>query len=396
MYDVVVVGAGSAGFAAAAGARETNETSSILLINGEQRLPYDRTALSKRIGDKDADVTTSLHDEEWYRTNRIERIDGSGATEIDRDAATVSVDGHDAIGYRSLVVTTGAEPLFPKLVRPHERGSFYVVRSAQDATELRERAKTAKTVLIAGMGVLAVEIAQQLIRMGKRITLAGATPQLMPRQLSARAGELLEEAMASKKIKLLFQEEIISFERNKKNSWSVEMLKHSNHFDMVVFCIGVEPRTELAETAGIATDSGILVDERLRTDDPAIYAAGDCAQLPDGRISYLWPEAAAQVRVAGINAAGGDERYDGTAFPLHTEVFGLDLYSIGKPKRLWNYRIDEFENGNRYYALYWNEDGRLHGGIVVNDGAYAERVEAAVTAGKTRDTIGDELAFGTG
>ena len=392
-YDVVVVGAGSAGHAAAAGARETNDASSILLINGEDRPPYDRTQLSKRIADRNQEPAPPIHADEWLAENRIERRDGVVVDGLNRTASTLSA-GTEEITYGSLVLATGAEPLFPKLVRPHERGSFYVVRNARDAEELQARAEKAKTVLIAGMGVLAVEIAQQLAKMGKRITLAGATPQLMPRQLSARAGELLEEAMVGAKLKLLFQEEIISFEKNKKRSWSVEMLKHSSHFDMVVFCIGVEARTGLASAAQLPTDAGIIVDDHLRTEEPNVFAAGDCAQMPDGRVSYLWSEAAAQGRVAGMNAAGADEVYSFREFPLSTNVFGLDMYSVGKPRKPWDYHIDEFEHENRYIALYWSQENILRGAIVLNDRETAAGLDTAVAEGWTRDRVRDELSVG--
>ncbi|MFW6229303.1 MAG: NAD(P)/FAD-dependent oxidoreductase [Alkalispirochaeta sp.] len=391
-YDVVVIGAGSAGNAAAAEARTRSDTSSILLVNGEEYPPYDRRRLSKTIYPPDTSVVVPLEDDGWFAEREIERIDGSSGTSIDREHGTVTVNG-ETIAYGTLVLATGADPLFPKLVRPHERGSFFVVRTARDVEELRSAAARAKNVLIAGMGVLAVEIAQELTRWGKRVTLAGATAQLMPRQLSARASELLEEAMIGEKVKLLFQEEIISFEENRKHSWTVEMLKHTSHYDLVVFCIGVQPRIALARDAGLDVNTGILVDQQMRTGDERIFAAGDCAQLPDGHISYLWEEAAAQGRVAGANAVGSSVTYDGAGFPLHTTVFGIDLFSVGNPRKPWYYRIDEFEVESRYYAYYWN-DNILHGAIILNDPDRIEQVPRAVREGWTRSRVADELGIG--
>jgi NAD(P)H-nitrite reductase large subunit len=376
-FDVVVIGAGSAGFSAVHAAREKSNTSTLLLVNEEEIPPYDRTLLSKMLTGRNGDGIVPLTTDSWFEEQRIQRVDGVYAGSINREDRTVLVGG-EAVSYGALVLTTGAEPIFPKLVRHHERGSFFVVRNAGDLKELKDQANKAKTALVAGMGVLAVEVAHQLVQMGKRVTLAGATPQLMPRQLSARAGELLEEAMATKTLKMLFQEEIISFEQNKKHSWSVEMLKHSAHYDMVIFCIGVTPRTQLAEEAGLSVGQGIKVDESLRTDDPAILAAGDCAELPDGRISYLWEEAAAQGAVAGANAVGGDLTYGHHSFPLRTSVFGMDIYSIGKPRKPWEYRIEEFEIGNRYYAYYWSNEEILRGAVILNDPEFSGTVDTAV------------------
>ncbi|MFA7565774.1 MAG: FAD-dependent oxidoreductase [Alkalispirochaeta sp.] len=384
--DVVVLGAGSAGFAAAAAARKENDTSSILLVNEEDPPPYDRRLLSKSLNSGNSHDLVPLADESWFQDKRIDRIDGVAAVGIQRDHKTVTV-GDQVINYGSLVIATGAIPIFPKLVRTHELGSFFVVRNVRDLYELKGESKRARTVLVAGMGVLAVEVAHQLIRAGKKVTLAGATPQLMPRQLSARSAEILEDVLTSKSLKLFFHEEIISFEKNKKRSWSVEMLKHSGHFDMVVFCIGVTPRTDLAGQAGLAVGKGVIVDEHLRTDDPAVFAAGDCAELPDGHISYLWEEAAAQGAVAGTNAAGGDARYDRRPFPLRTTVFGLDIYSIGKPRTYEGYRVEEFEVKNRYYGYYWSPEDILKGAIVLNDPEFADRMDSAVRDGWDRETL---------
>jgi NADPH-dependent 2,4-dienoyl-CoA reductase/sulfur reductase-like enzyme len=387
-YDVIVVGAGAAGCAAAASARATDSSCSIALVNSEDRRPYQRTELSKRLADGFEADELALHDAGWYRANTIDLMDGVSVESIDRDAQTVALsNGSEPLGYGRLVLALGGEPLFPTVVRPHERGSFYVLRTARDAEELRGRAGRAKSVLIAGMGVLAVEVAHQLRGMGKQVTLAGATPQLMPRQLDARAGEIMEEALAKRKVKLLFQEEILSFEPDKKKSWSVQMLKHSAHYDMVVFCIGVAARTEPAERAGLDTGDGIKVDSGLRTSDERIFAAGDCAEHPDGSISYLWKSAERQGTVAGANAAGAGLRYDELPDRLATEVFDQHIVSIRKPRDVWNYAIDEFERGRALYALYSAEDGSLYGAIMLNDADRADVLDQAVREGWERDRV---------
>ncbi|MEX2442665.1 MAG: FAD-dependent oxidoreductase [Alkalispirochaeta sp.] len=386
-YDVVVVGAGAAGLAAATSARQTDPSKSILLINDEDRLPYKRTKVSKHLAQGFDRDQFALHPEEWYQEHGIERLDGTALERIDRGSHRIELSGdNEPVEYGRLVLTLGSDPLLPKVVRPHEDGSFFVVHSARDGEELRSRAGRVKSVLIAGMGVLAVELAHQLRNMGKQVTLAGATPQLIPRQLNARAGEILEDVLSRNKVKMLFQEEILSFERNKKN-WTVQMLKHSAHYDLVVFCIGVTPRTAPARDAGLTVRTGIVVDEMLRTSDPDILAAGDCAEHPDGMITYLWHSAEDQGHVAGANAVGGDAVFDELPHRLKSNVFDQFLFSIRKPQEPWEYEIDEFENENQFYALYWNESRQLHGAVMINDEPYAPTLESAVREGWTRDRV---------
>lgn len=386
-YDVVVVGAGAAGLAAATSARQTDPSKSVLLINNEDRFPYKRTKVSKYLAEGFEHDQFACHPEEWYREQAIDRLDGVALERIDRETHQIELSGEqEPVEYRRLVLALGGDPLLPKVVRPHEDGSFFVVRSARDGEALRSRAGRVKSVLIAGMGVLAVEIAQELRKMGKQVTLAGATPQLIPRQLNARAGEILEEVLSRNKVKMLFQEEILSFERNKKN-WTVQMLKHSAHYDLVVFCIGVTPRSAPAKDAGLTTGTGIVVDETLRTSDSDIFAAGDCAEHPDGMVTYLWHSAQDQGQVAGINAAGGEAVFDELPHRLKSTVFDQFLFSIRKPQEPWEHEIDEFENENQFYALYWNESGQLHGAVMLNDETYAPTLESAVRESWTRDQV---------
>ncbi|MFW5828254.1 MAG: NAD(P)/FAD-dependent oxidoreductase [Alkalispirochaeta sp.] len=386
-YDVVVVGAGAAGLAAATSARQTDPSKSILLVNNEDRLPYQRTKISKHLAEGFGHDQFALHPDEWFQEHSIDRLDDVSVERIDLEAHRIELSGHDEpVEYRKLVLALGGEPLLPKVVRPHESGSFFVVRSARDGEELRSRAGRVKSVLIAGMGVLAVELAYQLRQMGKQVTLAGATPQLIPRQLNARAGEILEDVLAQNKVKMLFQEEILSFERIKKN-WTVQMLKHSAHYDLVVFCIGVTPRTEIAKAAGLTVDRGIVVNEHLTTSDPDVFAAGDCAQHPDGGITYLWHSAEDQGHVAGTNAVGGEAVFDELPHRLKSTVFDQFLFSIRKPKEPWEHEVDEFENENQFYALYWNGSNQLHGAVMMNDESYAPTLESAVREGWTRDQV---------
>jgi 3-phenylpropionate/trans-cinnamate dioxygenase ferredoxin reductase subunit len=130
-YDVVVVGAGAAGLAAATSARQTDRAVSILLVNGEDRSPYKRTRISKSLRDGFEPDQFTIHPDEWYREQAIDRLDGARLSEIDRDARTLRFDGdHEEVVYGRLILATGGEPILPRVVRPHEDGSFSVLRSA--------------------------------------------------------------------------------------------------------------------------------------------------------------------------------------------------------------------------------------------------------------------------
>lgn len=391
-YDAVIIGAGIAGVTAARTIRELDRERSVLLVNGEDRLPYKRTKVSKHIRSGFQKDEFALYPEEWYREQKIDLLQGRIAKTINREEHTVTFDDGSSVGYGKLLLTPGSEPMFPKVVRPHESDSFFVVRHAKDGERLLKSAQRAKTVLISGMGVLSVELAAELASMGKDVTLIGATAQLIPRQLDIRASEILEDLLGKKKIKLFFQEEILSFEQNKKRRMSVQMIRRSGNYDMVVICIGVQPRLELARRAGLETNRGVLVNEYLQTSDPDVYCAGDAAEHPNGRVTYLWHAAEYEGVIAGRNMAGEEATHDYPPFRLKAEFFGNYFFSINKPTNPLEYQIEEFEDGERYWALYY-DDGSLTGMVMVNDRDNAREFERAVREKWSRDDVHRQFEF---
>lgn len=391
-YDAVIIGAGIAGVSAARTIRELDADRSILLVNGEDRLPYKRTKVSKHIRSGFQKDQFVLHPAQWYEEQRIDLLTGRLAADIDREAHTVTFDDDSSVRYGKLLLTPGSEPIFPKVVRPHESDSFFVVRGAKDGERLIKSANRAKTVLVSGMGVLSVELASELAAMGKDVTLIGATAQLVPRQLNLRASEILENLLSRKKIKLYFQEEILSFEQNKKRRMSVQMIRRSGNYDMVVICIGVQPRLELATRAGLETDLGVKVNEYLQTSDPDIYCAGDAAEHPNGHVTYLWHAAEYQGVLAGKNISGVPTRDDYPPFRLKAEVFGNYFFSVNKPLNPLDYGIEEFEEGERYWALFY-KDALLSGMVMVNDRDRAQEFERAVREGWPREQVHQTFDF---
>lgn len=385
-WDIVVVGAGIAGVSAVRTLAEAGGSRRVLLVNGERTAPYKRTKLSKHIASGFSPSDYALESDSWYEEKGIALKTDAMAEEIRRDERVLRLSDGSEHHYESLILATGSEPLYPKTVRPHETESFFVVRSEVDIERLTRSAKKAKRVLIDGMGVLAVEVAAELRAMNKNVTLVGATPQVMPRHLNTRAGEIMEDLLTSKGVKLHFQEEILSFEPRKKGGFSVTMIREIGTYDMIVFCIGVAPRTSLAEEAGLEVGRGIIVDEHLRTSDPAIYAVGDCAEHPGGRITDLWHAAEYQGEIAAKNAIGEAHEFDDPAFRLKCEVFDAYFFSVNKPRRPLEHGIEERESGSQYQCFYFDDD-ELFGAIMVNDKARAKEYQTAVRERWNRERV---------
>lgn len=389
--DIVIVGAGIAGVSAVRTIVERGSRG-ILLLNGESSSPYKRTKASKNIAGGFNPSEFALEPDEWYQDNGVTLRNGARALSLDIAQHSLTISSGESVEYGRLLLCPGAEPLFPKTVRPHEASSFFVVRTAEDVQRLSKSARNAKKVLIDGMGVLAVEVAAELTKMGVQVTLAGATPQLMPRQLSIRSGEILEDLLTTRGVKLRFQEEILSFEPRKKGGFSVAMIRDSGNFDMVVFCIGVAPRIDIAREAGIKTNIGILVDEHMRTSAADVFAAGDAAEHSSGLITELWHAAEYQGKVAGLNAIGVEQPFEDIPFRLKCEVFDTYFFSVRKPRHPEDYGLDENEVNGRYQCFYFADDG-LTGAVMVNDADRAQAYEEAVRERWSRDRVREDLSL---
>lgn len=379
-YDVVIVGAGIAGLSAARTAREIDSSVSILLVNEEDRLPYKRTKVSKHLAAGFKRDEFRLEPMEWYSANRVGITHGRRAVRINRDDKRLALDDGAELEYKKLILAVGSEPLYPRAVREHERGSFHRLRTAADAETLRKAADNAGSVVIVGMGVLSVELAEQFRKMKKSVTLIGATAQLLPRRLNLRASELMEELLRKNKVDLSFHEEVLSFEPDGKGKTLVTMIKKSGRFDMVVFCIGVAPRIALAREAGIDVSTGVIVDEYLTTSDRDILAAGDCAQHPGGHVSYLWHAAEHQGHVAGANAVGRATKFLNPPFRMKCEIFGTQFLSVDQTwpgDRAEALTVREAEAGGKYVAGNFS-DGRLVSVVAVNDTDRSALYQSAV------------------
>lgn len=387
-WDVVVVGGGAAGVAAAEAAKAQKGNASVLVIHDEKEPPYVRTKLSKVLASGFNVEDFLIQPQEWYREQGIDLRLGTRAEAIDPDEKTLRSSDGETLAYGSLILATGGVPAFPKNIRAHESESFYTLKTVADAARIKRDARRAKNALVVGMGVLSVEIAQQLSQMKTNVTLVGATGQLMPRQLSPRAGEIMEDVMSSNNMRLYFQEEVLSFEKNNKRGTDVMMIRNSGRFDMVIFCIGFNPDVELARSAGLDVNRGVKVDEYLRTSNPDIYAAGDLAEHPDGSSSYLWNAAAHEGGFAGRNAVGAEEPFKNLPFRLRTEVFGTHFLSVNKPRNPLEHEIEEAENGDTYYGFYF-DDEQLIGAVVVGDRERADLYEQAVQEAWSRDRVNE-------
>ncbi len=271
---VVIAGAGQAGFQVAASLRAGGYGESITLIGDEPYLPYQRPPLSKGfLLGKQAIDSVTLRPEAFYATQRIQFIAGDGVTQVDRVTRQVILASGARVPYDHLILATGARVRTIAIPRVH------YLRGREDAVQLKHRLDTAATVAIIGGGFIGLEVAAAASVLGKSVSVFELQPRLMPRAVSPIVSEFYRELHTAHGVELIFGAPVAPPDA-----------------DLTVAGIGVVPNVELASDAGLAIRNGIVVDRFMRTEDPSIFAIGDCTDHPN-------PYAGDRIRLESVQNA---------------------------------------------------------------------------------------------
>ncbi len=303
MKNILIIGSGAAGTAAAEAARKQDADCSITIISQETELPYNRPMLTKNLCDSNiAAERIAIHPAYWYQEHRIEMIQGQKIEKIlPNEAAIMDSDGVK-YAYDSLILALGASCFVPPIAGSDNQ-MVHTIRKIEDVKKIQAQVAGKKNAVVIGGGVLGLEAAWSLCKAGINATVLEAMPRLMPRQLDEEAADKLMHIAADNGVLILTGQKITAIESDK-----VVTETGSYPADVVIISAGVRADVQLAKDSGITCERAIVINEKAETSIPHIYACGDCAQL-NGMNYALWSQALAEGTAAGKNAAGGDETF---------------------------------------------------------------------------------------
>lgn len=278
---VVIVGTGQGGFQAAASLREQGFSGRVILLGDELHLPYQRPPLSKAYltGEADADVVR-MRPEKFFAEHGVELRAGEQVCLLDRAGHRVVLASGEALTYDHLVLALGARNR-PLPVPGADLDGVVQLRTLGDAEALRQRLDAGREVVVVGAGFIGLEFAAVAASRGIPVTVIEAMDRPMARTVSAETSRFFRGAHERQGVRFVFGATVVRVLGADGRASGVETAD-GRHFsaDLVLVGIGVIPNAELAGDAGLAVANGIVVDEYLRTSDPAISAIGDCAAHP--------------------------------------------------------------------------------------------------------------------
>lgn len=334
---IVVIGFQSAGLTAAATARLYNRDAEITVIERRSYATYHPCGLPFVIGGEVRELGDLV--ETAPRLHGVNVRLGVEAKAIDVGEKMVEVldlktNREERIPYDKLILATGSVALRPK-IPGIDLDNIFSLRTIEDGERILAALPGANKAVVVGAGPIGVETASALKERGLDVALVEMLPSVLPGMLDPDMAEIVAERLVKSGVRVICSKAVKELRGEGKVS-SVVLDGEEIPADLVIMAIGVKPEVELAVKAGLSLGPTkmIAVDDHLRTSNPDIYAIGDCAEarcLITGRPvrSQLATTAIRMGRVAGINAAGGDEIFDGVLNAVVTMAGGLEVASVG-------------------------------------------------------------------
>ena len=380
----VVIGGGLAAARAAVTLRESGTSTDVVLIGEETVAPYERPELSKGYLAGTTDRSRlDVRPADWYAEHEVSLLLGRTAVRIDRDAHEVELDGGERVGYTRLLLATGSAPVRPPLPGADLDGVL-LLRRLEDSHALRAAIAAGGPLVVIGAGWIGLEVTAVARTAGVEVTLLEQRPTPLHAVVGEQVGAAFTELHRSHGVDVRTGVTVAAIRGDAGRVTGVE-LEGGEVLPAaaVVVGVGIRPRTELAEKAGLTVDDGILVDARLRTEDPAIWAAGDVANALNGwagrhvRVEHF-SNAADQGAFAARSMAGADTEWATPPFFWSDQYdVGLEYRGLADPARD-RLVVRGTPNDGPWQAFWLDADERVTAALHVNSWDDADTLQRFV------------------
>ncbi|HJS96985.1 MAG TPA: FAD-dependent oxidoreductase [Solirubrobacteraceae bacterium] len=384
----IIVGASLAGAKAAEELRDRGFDGRVVLIGAEPERPYERPPLTKDyLRGESPREKAYVHDANFYTEHEIDLLTSTTVATIDPSASRITLAGGRELGFARLLLTTGAEPRRIAIPGADLTGVHYL-RSLADCDQLRDRIDAGGHAVVVGAGWIGSEFAASARQRGLEVTVIDPLALPNERIFGPEIGAFYRDIHAQHGVELLLGDGVESFEGDRAVSRVRTAGGRAVDCDFVVVGIGVVPRVELAEDAGLAIDNGVVVDERLRTSAPNVFAAGDIARASHPffgeriRVEH-WANALNQGPAAARAMLGEPVSFDRIPY------FFSDQYDVGMEysgyARQWDEVVFRGDRDAGEFIAFWLQDDRVIAGMNVNVWDVNEHVQALIRSRRAVD-----------
>lgn len=334
--DFLLIGGGLASATAAEILRKEGVDGKIVMLSGEDVLPYHRPPLSKQfLLGKQKKNRILIHKEGYYRNQKIDVILDARARAVHPESKIVETDNAGAFHFKKLLIATGASPISLS-VRGAGLPGVHYLRTIPDAEALMQAIAQARRAVIVGGSFIGMELASSFIKKGIQVTIITKEDILFDKLASPQVSKFFTEYCEARGVELIFGETIKEFRGKERVGGVITGTGRIFPCDFVAIGVGVIPETKFLRGSGIVLNDGILVDKYMQTNRPDIYAAGDVANFFDPvfrryrRIEH-WDNAIKQGQIAARNMKGQRHAYRTVSY-FFSDIFDLTFDFLGDPK----------------------------------------------------------------
>ena len=336
----IIIGAGHAGGELATSLRNEGWSGRILLIGDEVHLPYHRPPLSKAyLAGTTAATAMLIKPQAAYDRANVEILSGVQVASINRAQRSVNLADGRSLNYDKLVIATGGRPrplAVPQADAAASCDNFHYMRTLDHGERIRSQFAAGRKLVVVGGGYIGLEVAAAAIQQGMQVVVLEALPRVLQRVTAAELSAYYERKHREAGVEIRTGVQVADLEVDVASNKVTAVLCNDGTrvpADLVVVGIGLIPNTELAATAGLEVDNGILVNEYAQTSDPDIYAAGDCTNHPNALLGYRLrlesvPNALEQARAAAAAINGNLKAYASVPW-FWSDQYELKLKMVG-------------------------------------------------------------------
>jgi nitrite reductase (NADH) large subunit len=343
----------------------------ITVFGAEPHANYNRILLSPVLAGEMTLKDIMLNDEDWYRSNGIRLHLGKKVVKIDRRTRrVVAADGTEE-AYDRLLLATGSNPVMLP-IPGRELAGVLSYRDIADTEAMISASAEHRRAVVIGGGLLGLEAANGLRQRGMEVSVVHLMPWLMERQLDRAAAALLQASLERKGLRFLLERQTAEIVGEDGRVAGVRFKDGETiPADLVVMAIGIRPNFELAQSAGLHCERGVVVNDTMQTFDPAIYAVGECVAHRGRTYGLVAPLFEMAKVCANHLASYGIGRYEGSVTSTKLKVTGIDVFSAG-----------DFSGGaDSEEILLHDAVGGVYKKLVIRD----DRIAGAVMVGDTVD-----------
>ena len=394
----VIIGAGPAGIIAAETLRKTDPTSSVTIIGEETEAPYSRMALPYYLIEKIGEEGTFLRKTPSHYSDKGIDIIQDRVSVVNTDSKTMSLENGDDVPFDKLLIATGSHPVSPPIPGLDLPG-IHSCWTLEDGRNIIKRAQPGSNVVLMGAGFIGCIILEALALRKVNLTVIEMEDRMVPRMMNQISGNLIKQWCIDKGVTVHTSTRVDAIEKGADDDRLKVKLDSGEVLDadLVISATGVRSNIQFLEDSNIDTDLGILVNDRLQSNHPDVYAAGDVCQGKDfstGEYSVqaIQPTAADHGRIAAMNMAGRDTIHQGSINLNVLDTMGLISSSYG----LWM-GVDGGDSAElndpdryRYISLQFEDDvlvGAQSLGLTQHVGVLRGLIQSRIKLGKWKDHL---------